>query len=184
MSTGLPACAAPDRRRALRLLALLALAGASPAQAESGFTAIAERPQAPDFSLADEDGTTWRLSGLKGKVVLVNFWATWCPPCRRELPSLERLRQTLPAAQTQVLAINVGESWDTVAGFIAGVAPAPGFPVLYDTDSAVLRAWAVRGLPTTYVVDRRGRIALRAVGGREFDQREPANQIRALLQER
>lgn len=164
-------------------MAALSLAAAAPvsAQTAGGFSRMTERPSAPDFSLADEEGKTWKLSGLRGKVVVVNFWATWCPPCRRELPSLERLRRTLPAGQALVLGINVGESWDTVASFIAGVEPAPEFPILYDGNSAVLKAWAVKGLPTTFVVDRQGRIALRAVGGREFDQPEPMAQISALL---
>jgi len=186
MSTGSRDCAAPDRRRLLRALAALSLAAAAPvsAQAAGGFTPITERPPAPDFSLADEDGKIWTLSSLKGKVVVVNFWATWCPPCRRELPSLERLRRVLPPEQALVLGINVAESWDTVASFIAGVEPAPAFPILYDENSAVLKAWPVKGLPTTFVIDRKGRIALRAVGGREFDQPEPLAQIGALLREK
>ena len=184
MSTGSRDCAAPDRRRMLRALAtgMLALAaGPVHAQTGAGFTVIPERPPAPDFSLADEGGTIWKLSALRGKVVVVNFWATWCPPCRRELPSLERLRRALPPDQALVLGINVGETWDTVAGFIAGVEPAPAFPILYDEKSTALKAWPVKGLPTTFVIDRNGRIALRAVGGREFDQPEPMAQIRALL---
>jgi peroxiredoxin len=100
------------------------------------------------------------------------------------LPSLERLRRALPGDQAVVLGVNVGETWETVASFIAGVEPAPGFPILFDEKSAVLKAWPVKGLPTTFVIDRNGRIALRAVGGREFDEAEPLAQIGALLREK
>ncbi len=186
MCTGSRDCVALDRRRLLRALAtcVLALAGPLHAETGAGFTVLPERPPAPDFALADENGRLWKLSSLRGKVVVVNFWATWCPPCRRELPSLERLRRALPPDQALVLGINVGESWDTVASFIAGVEPAPAFPILYDEKSSVLKAWPVRGLPTTFVVDRQGRIALRAVGGREFDQAGPMGQIGSILGEK
>lgn len=147
-------------------------------------TALSPRPQAPDFTLTDLDGKPRRLSEFKGKVVLVNFWATWCPPCRREMPSMERLYQSLKAQPFTVLALNQIESLDLVFGFTGQLEPSPTFPILFDDKSAVAKRWGVKGLPTSFIVDKQGRIAYRAVGGREFDHPEIAKQIRALIVER
>ncbi|MCL4470779.1 MAG: TlpA family protein disulfide reductase [Gammaproteobacteria bacterium] len=130
------------------------------------------------------DEKIYRLADLRGKVVLINFWATWCPPCRKELPSMERLWQQFSKEDFMVLAINVGEDADTIFAFTGTLEPALGFPLLLDRDSAVLKAWPVRGLPTTFVLDREGRVVYRAVGGREFDNPELVAQLRGLLQNR
>lgn len=155
------------------------MAGAT--EPKPGLTGLADKPMAREFSLKDLDGRSWRLSELRGKVVLINFWATWCPPCRKELPSMERLWQMLKKEDFVVLAVNVGEDADTIFAFSGTLEPAPSFPILLDRDSAVLRNWPVKGLPTTFVVDRAGRIAYRAVGGREFDSPELVGQLRVLL---
>ena len=117
------------------------------------------------------------LARYRGKVVLVNFWATWCPPCRKEFPSLSRVRKLFQSADFEVLAVNVGEDPEAVFSF----AGSPNFPVLFDRDSRVTARWPVKGLPTTFVVDRQGRLALRAVGGREFDDPVIVAQLRELL---
>ena len=154
---------------------------AGAAELQQGMTVVAEKPAAKNFALKDMDNKNWRLSDLKGKVVLVNFWATWCPPCRAELPSLERLWQLLNKEDFVVLAINVGESADTIFPFTGMLEPSPTFPILLDLDSSVLSSWPVMGLPTTFILDRQGRIAYRAVGGREFDDPALVNQIRELI---
>jgi len=134
---------------------------------------------APDFSLPDMDGKIHKLSDYRGKVVLLNFWATWCPPCRREMPSMENLHQELKDKPFQVLACDQEEDGDTVFAFTGQLDPAPTFPLLLDSKSAVSKSFDVRGLPTTFLVDKMGNIAYRAVGGREFGH--PA--IRALIEE-
>ena len=139
------------------------------------------QPQAPDFLLADMDGKKRRLSDLRGKVVLVNFWATWCPPCRHEMPSLERLSHALKDTSFEILAVNVAENLETVFSFTGTLEPMPTFPILFDTDSKVLKAWPVMGLPTTFILNKQGRIIYRAVGGREFDDPAIQTQIRALI---
>lgn len=142
---------------------------------------VQTRPLAPDFLLEDIDGKKRLLSALRGKVVLVNFWATWCPPCRREMPSLERLYQALRGADFEIFAVNVGEDADTIDTFTSTLDAVPTFPIVFDKDSRVLKAWPVMGLPTTFILDKKGRIIYRAVGGREFDDPSILKQIRSLI---
>ena len=136
---------------------------------------------APALRLKDLDGTVHDLARLKGRVVLVNFWATWCPPCRREMPSMERLSQALRSEAFSVLAVDVGEDADTIDAFNGQLDTAPTFPILLDTKSRTMQAWNVAGLPTTFLVDRQGRIVASAIGGREFDHPELVGAIRELL---
>ena len=172
----------------VKLLALALLAGAAVAQDElpdltHNLSALQPRPVAPDFTLKDLDGKTQRLSDYKGKVVLVNFWATWCPPCRREMPSMERLYQKLKAEPFMVMALDQYENFDIVFTFTGQLDPAPSFPILLDTGSKASKAWNVKGLPSSFIVDKQGRIAYRAIGGREFDHPEIEKILRTLMQE-
>jgi thiol-disulfide isomerase/thioredoxin len=166
---------------------VLAWLAATPAAAEDlpplthALTPVASPQPAPALKLHDLDGRVHDLARLKGKLVVVNFWATWCPPCRREMPSLERLRQRLENKGLAVLAVDVGEDVDTVFSFTGQLDPAPAFPLLLDQDSAVMQGWKVRGLPTTFVVDAEGRVVYRAVGGREFDHEAVVNQLQPHL---
>ncbi|WP_029131826.1 peroxiredoxin family protein [Sedimenticola selenatireducens] len=130
-------------------------------------TPVESRPMAPDFSLQDLDGEVHRLSALRGRPVIVNFWATWCPPCREEMPSMQRAWERLQTEGVTLLAVNVGEDPDTVFQF-TGSYPVE-FPILFDREGTVSGAWPMLGLPTTFVVDPQGRIAYRAIGGREWD---------------
>ncbi|OHC67496.1 MAG: hypothetical protein A3H93_01860 [Rhodocyclales bacterium RIFCSPLOWO2_02_FULL_63_24] len=145
-----------------------------------GMSPVAGVPPAPTLVLPDMDDKTIDLARYRGKVVLVNFWATWCPPCRKEFPSLGRVRKLFKPTEFEVVAVNVGEDPETVFSF----AGAPDFPVLFDRDSQAMARWPVKGLPTTLVVDRQGRLALRAVGGREFDDPAIVEQLRELLMPR
>lgn len=145
-----------------------------------GLTQQAPKP-APALQLAGLDGRPHDLATLKGKVVLVNFWATWCPPCRREMPSMERLRAALAGEAFVVLAVDVGEDVDTIEAFTSQLDAAPTFPILLDANGNAMRAWKVAGLPTTYLVDEQGRVVASAIGGREFDHPEMVEAIRKLL---
>jgi thiol-disulfide isomerase/thioredoxin len=165
-----------DRRNFLAWLAACAVAPS--AHGEAGALApVAGLPAAPSLVLPDLDDRKVDLAALHGRVVLVNFWATWCPPCRKEFPSLGRLQKLFKPAEVTVLAVNVGEEVDAAFSFAGTV----NFPILLDRDSSAMRRWPVRGLPTTYIVDKSGRLALRAVGGREFDDPAVIAQIRELL---
>ncbi|HMM46942.1 MAG TPA: TlpA disulfide reductase family protein [Thiobacillaceae bacterium] len=147
-----------------------------------GLTHQAPKP-APALKLRDLDGKQHDLGKLRGKVVLINFWATWCPPCRREMPSMERLAQTLAKEPFTVLAVDVGENTDTIEAFVSQLDVAPTFPILLDTDSRTMTAWKVGGLPTTLLVDKKGRVVASAIGGREFDHPEMIKAIRKLTRE-
>jgi len=146
-------------------------------------TAISKPIPAPGFTLEDMDAKKFSLKDYRGKVVLLNFWATWCPPCRREMPSIERLYQHFKDKGFIVLALNQMEDGDQVFTYTAELEVAPTFPILFDKDSDVSRAYSVLGLPTTYLIDKKGNIRFRAIGGREFDHPEVEKQILQLIQE-
>ena len=143
-------------------------------------TKLTPKP-APALKLSDMRGAAHDLSQLKGRVVLVNFWATWCPPCRREMPSMERLTQQLKGEDFSVLAVNVGESVNDIELFTSQLDADLSFPILLDRSSQSMQSWKISGLPTTYLVDKKGRVVAGAIGGREFDHPDMVRAIRALL---
>lgn len=132
-------------------------------------TAVDKAAPAPNLRLQDMDEEIIDLKDLQGKVVVINFWATWCPPCRREMGSLERLHQATKDKGVEVLAVNIGEDVDTVFSFLGTIEPSPEFQMIFDPEAVSMNNWKIRGLPTTYVINPDGTIAYRAVGGREFD---------------
>ena len=156
----------------MRFLALL-LALALPAAAEE------LKPWAggatPPLELADLRGRKHSLADYRGKVVLVNFWATWCEPCREEMPSMERLRVSLAERPFAVLAVNLAEPESRIAKFLDTVPV--GFPILLDRDTKTTRAWQAKVLPATYIVGPDGAIRYRHVG--ELDWSKP--QVRKLI---
>jgi thiol-disulfide isomerase/thioredoxin len=139
---------------------------------------------ASDFRLQDMDEEYKKLSEYRGKVVLLNFWATWCPPCIREMPSMERLQNKVDAKTFKVIALNQMESADDVFAFTGQLEVDPTFEILFDSNSEVSRNYAVRGLPTTYLIDKKGNIRYRAVGGREFDHPEVIKLVKQLMAEK
>jgi peroxiredoxin len=118
---------------------------------------------APDFRLATSDGSTLRLSDLRGHVVLLNFWATWCPPCKAEMPDLNALQREHGAARKFiVVGVDVQESQAEVQAFARQYNI--GFPLVLDSDGQVSGAYRVRTLPTSLIVDRQGFIRDRWTG--------------------
>src|SRR5690606_1048350 len=105
-------------------------------------------------------GRSHQLSDYRGKVVVLNFWATWCPPCREEMPAMERLHQLVGDEAIAVVAINVGEDEDTIFRF-TGDYPVT-FPLLMDQGGKIVEEYPVIGLPTTYIIDPAGIIRHRA----------------------
>lgn len=170
------------RNRCALLMVCLVYLACPPAWAEApplthALTPVQPPVPAPPLRLANLDDEVVDLEDLRGKVVVVNFWATWCPPCRREMPSLQRLSQLAGDQGVRVLAVNIGEDLDTVFSFIGMLEPAPSFPLLLDQEADTLPPWKVQGLPTTYVVAPDGTLAYRAVGGREFDHPQLVRQL-------
>jgi len=130
---------------------------------------------APDFTLKGEDGTVYRLSDFRGKVVVLNFWATWCPPCRFEMPSLERAWHKLRQQNVMILAVDVGESEDTIWEFTAIYSVS--FPIPLDRDGSLTRKYPVIGLPTTFIVNPDGVVTHRTIGAREWDHPRMIEQL-------
>ena len=158
------------------VIGLLVMAGV--ANAEQTLTAMPGGISAPEFVLQDTEGRIHRLSDYRGKPVIINFWTTWCPPCREEIPSMNRAWHLLEEDDIALLAINMGEDEDTIFIFSADY-PAD-FPMLMDREGTVIAEWPVKGLPTTYVVAPDGTLAYRAIGSREWDDKALLDAVRAL----
>ena len=136
----------------------------------------------PALRLKDLEGGTRSLEAYRGKVVILNFWATWCEPCREEMPSLNLLRQSLKGLPVEMFAVNVGEGEARIAGFL-GKVPVD-FPVLLDADSQASRAWKVRLMPTTFIIGTDGRVRYTYAGGRDWADASVLAKIAALAAER
>ena len=140
---------------------------------------VTDQPAAEDFSLIDLDGQAHLLSDYLGKVILVSFWATWCPECIFEMPSLEALSNTLPENQFIILAISVDEKKNLVRPFVERHNLT--FPVLLDHDFKAYKKWPVLGLPTSFLIDQRGKIIYSVVGATEWTNPATLSKIRALF---
>jgi peroxiredoxin len=161
----------------LRVVLALLLALALPAGAQE------LRPwtagSTPELELQDAAGALHRLADYRGSVVLVNFWATWCEPCREEMPSMERLRAALQGKRFVVLAVNVGEGARTARAF--GEKMALGFPLLLDRDTKSARAWGARVLPASFVVGPGGDIRYSYLGAIDWNRDDVREAIEGLL---
>lgn len=133
----------------------------------------------PKLALKDLDGKTRDLTQYRGKVVVLNFWATWCAPCVKEMPSLQRLAQKLPPERFALLTVNFGESEQQIRPFLDKLGTR--FPVLLDRDMKASNAWVDKGLPTTFVIDASQKIRYRVLGDLEWDAPEVEARIRELL---
>lgn len=134
---------------------------------------------APDFALPDLNNRTHRLADYRGRPLLVSFWAVWCPSCRKEMPELAALRQTISDGVT-VLTIDVGDSDDRISEFL-DMNLVSGLTVLRDSDKSVATAWHVLGLPCAYGVSATGQLRLGALGARDWTAPAIENQLRHQL---
>ena len=121
---------------------------------------------APDFTLPDLEGKLQGLAAFRGRVVVLNFWATWCPPCIDEMPSLERLHQALADRGVAVIAVSVDERFSDVPAFVQKFDLT--FSVLYDEGKKVSRKYQTFKYPETYILDRDGRLKSKVVGPRDW----------------
>ncbi len=136
--------------------------------------------QAPDFGLADVTGSLHRLSDSRGKVVVLNFWATWCPECLSEIDSLSAFTEKYRNRDVVVLTVSVDKNEAALTDFLKG--HPVKFPVLIDREGDVfVRKYTIRGLPATLLIDRTGAIAERMLGAEDFLSAEFTKRIEGLL---
>jgi thiol-disulfide isomerase/thioredoxin len=133
----------------------------------------------PALELEDVDGKVHRLGDYKGKVVLLNFWATWCGPCREEMPSMQSLGDSLKSRPFAVLAVNVGEGPRAARAF--GEKMALRFPILLDQDMKTTRAWSARVLPASFVIAPDGKVAYSYLGAIDWNSPEVRTRLERLM---
>src|SRR5512139_2341588 len=164
-----------------RLLAAVAMSlSLTSAGHAAGFEARAGTA-APALQVQDLQGVAKTLADYRGKVVLVNFWASWCPPCLREMPSLERLRVKMAGRPLEIVALDSAETAEEVSAYLSRMKL--GFPILLDPDGRNTRRWKVFALPTSFLLDAEGRVRYVLTGPTEWDEGEALRVIEALLAE-
>lgn len=167
--------------RSTFLLLLVSFVCIAQAKPNISLIHLDEKPPAPNFKLADINGDFKTLDDYLGKPVVINFWATWCPPCIAELPALNRAYDKLKDRGVQFIAINIEEDLVTIQSFLRD--HPINFDVLHDETSAQLLNWNMTGLPTTFILDDKGRAVYQALGDREWDNDEIVEKIKALTAE-
>jgi len=162
------------RPKALRALLLAALI-AAPAMA------VAPSGPAPKFQLGSMAGKTVNLDQFKGQVVMINFWASWCGPCRQEMPILEKLYGKYKPMGFTMVGINVEPDSQLAVNWLKETPVT--FPILFDTKSEVSKLYKVAGMPSTVIIDRQGNLRWLHRGYKPGDENEYLDQIRALVRE-
>jgi len=134
---------------------------------------------AQNFTLNDVDGEKFELNSSKGHWVFLHFWASWCGPCREEMPALQKMADVLQNEKFQIVMINTAEDEDTIFTFLSAIDVE--LNSLMDVDGLVTEVWKPRGLPTTFLINPKGEVKYQAIGGREWDKPEYINFIKQLL---
>ena len=167
-----------NTNRSLQVAAMAAamLAFAWPAAGTDGAA------PAPAFSLPSREGKQVSLADLKGQVVMINFWASWCGPCRKEFPALDQIYAKYKPMGFTLVAINVESEKSDAEKFLSAT-PA-SFPILFDPDNAVSGKYGVSAMPTTILVDRQGRVRWQHRAYKPGDEAKYIEQIRAALREK
>ena len=159
----------------LGLLLFLATAGQAWCQE------MAKGRPVPEFALTDLLGETHHLSDYRGKAVFLNFWATWCPPCRSEMPSIERAYRALKGRGLVVVAVSLdSDARSVVERFVKELALT--FPILLDPQGTSAQAYRLPGLPVSLLIDRKGRLVWQEWGARDWDTGEARAKLEALVQ--
>jgi peroxiredoxin len=164
----------PTGLRPLLALLLLGTPALAAAAAQPGAAA-------PDFTLAARDGGKVRLADLKGQVVMINFWATWCGPCRQEMPLLAQIHTKYEPLGFTMLGVNVEPDSAAAVAWLKNVPVT--FPILFDTDSSVAGTFGVEGMPSSVLVDREGKVRYVHRGYKPGDEARYADMIRSLVKE-
>jgi thiol-disulfide isomerase/thioredoxin len=170
-------------RKCLRLLAvtivLVVLAACNRASEKKAAMPVENSP-APEVTVNSLGGVPLKLSDLKGKVVMLNFWATWCPPCRQEIPSMMKLNKSMAGKPFQMVAISIDEggrpaieSFFKTSGF--------SLPAYTDPDNRAARTYGITGVPETFIIDRQGIMVKKVIGAMEWDSPEAAAFLEQLM---
>ena len=147
--------------------------------ARIGMHVYADPLPAPRLELADQEGRRHRLEDYRDHVVIVNFWASWCTPCRKEMPSLQATKRAYSDAGLLVLAVSLDDSWQATAQAMRGYEL--DFVALLDQDGETAGRWGALAVPTAFLVDKQGKIRLRIVGGYDWEDPDLRQQIELLL---
>ena len=142
------------------------------------FEIITENINYFDFKLLDLNGNEVNLSDYQGKVIMLNFWATWCPPCRREMPSMEALYKKMEGSNFVMIAVNIQEKSSVVKEFIQKNKYT--FPVILDENGEASNKYQIRAIPTTYIIDTKGKVAGVFTGARDWDSKNVVNIFKEL----
>ena len=137
--------------------------------------------KAPDFTLKGLNGDNLKLSELRGKVILINFWASWCGPCRQEMPVLDQLYQRYRSLDFTIIGVNVEENSDAAKSLLKDVNVT--FPILFDNTNAVSKLYKVKGMPSSILVDRDGNMRDMYMGYQQGYEQEYQKQVRSLIRE-
>jgi len=167
-----------NRRTVVAGMAALAGMGAAPVHAAGAGGGLA-----PDFTLPARAGGEQSLAGLKGQVVLINFWATWCGPCRKEMPLLEQIWQRYKTLGFTLLAVNVEEDSAGATKWLDESVKVT-FPVLFDRENRVSKLYDVTAMPSTVIVDRRGQVRFVHFGYTAGTENAYQDQVRTLIREK
>ncbi|MDH3349581.1 MAG: TlpA family protein disulfide reductase [Desulfobulbaceae bacterium] len=136
---------------------------------------------APTFSLKDNQGITWNLANLKSKVTIVHFWATWCPPCRQEMPLLQEYFTSMKEEKIQILTIAYRDDPSAVKMFVKNAGWT--MPVLFDPESNTGRNYSLTGVPETFIIDKNGLLRERFIGPVEWDDQKIRQRIMEYIKE-
>ena len=148
---------------------------------KSGLSVFKDKVSLIDFTLPDLNGNMTSLKDYRGKVVMLNFWATWCPPCRREMPSMENLYKIIDKNKIDIAAVNIQEKKKTVSDFVSKNNYT--FPVLVDEEGKAASIYQIRSIPTTFIIDKKGYIRAMITGSIEWDEKEIISIFNKLAEE-
>ncbi len=146
---------------------------------DTGFTVFPEAQALPQIKVPGLDGKPIDIKDFAGSWVILNFWATWCPPCKAEMPSMEEFYKTFKNDKLTIFAISTGEKPDTVKNFIK--ANPHSFPIGLDSSGQLGATFASRGIPTTYIVNPEGKVIAGTIGGRDWMDNKTVEAFKALL---
>jgi thiol-disulfide isomerase/thioredoxin len=134
---------------------------------------------AQNFTLRDVDGETFELDQTRGDWVFLHFWASWCGPCRKEMPTIQKMASIFKDEKLKIVMVNMAENEDTIFEFLASINVE--LNSLMDVDGQLTEVWKPRGLPTTFLINPKGEIKYQAIGGRDWDKPEYIAFLKKLL---